>query len=264
MIHISQADGVQTWKLSFEPVNAIDPGLLDAMEAALRDAIGDPGVAVVVITSGLRIFSAGADAAWMGRIVREKGSDALLAAFNQTMDRFRDICLRMRRSDLLFLAAINGHALAGGLELAAACDLRWVADNERLQLGAPEMKLFGVLPSGGGGSQFLARLLGPARALQFLLEAESVGPAAALRLGLVERVCPPGEIVQQAQAFGAKIAAKAGRVGVNAAKRSVLDASTLPVYEGLEVDRLVHWDSMRRGGFLPGVEAFVAEFGGRG
>ena len=231
MIHISQADGVQTWKLSFEPVNAIDPGLLDAMEAALGDAIGDPGVAVVVITSGLRIFSAGADAAWMGRIVREKGSDALLAAFNQTMDRFRDICLRMRRSDLLFLAAINGHALAGGLELAAACDLRWVADNERLQLGAPEMKLFGVLPSGGGGSQFLARLLGPARALQFLLEAESVGPAAALRLGLVERVCPPGEIVQQAQAFGAKIAAKAGRIGVNAAKRSVLDASTLPVYE---------------------------------
>jgi len=264
MIHISQADGVQTWKLSFEPVNAIDPGLLDAMEAALGDAIGDAGVAVVVITSGLRIFSAGADAAWMGRIVREKGSDALLAAFNQTMDRFRDICLRMRRSDLLFLAAINGHALAGGLELAAACDLRWVADNERLQLGAPEMKLFGVLPSGGGGSQFLARLLGPARALQFLLEAESVGPAAALRLGLVERVCPPGEIVQQAQAFGAKIAAKAGRVGVNAAKRSVLDAATLPVYEGLEVDRLVHWDSMRRGGFLPGVEAFVAEFGGRG
>jgi enoyl-CoA hydratase/carnithine racemase len=180
------------------------------------------------------------------------------------MDRFRDICLTMRRSDLLFLAAINGHALAGGLELAAACDLRWVADNDRLQLGAPEMKLFGVLPSGGGGGQFLSRLLGPARALQFLFEAESVGPAAALRLGLVERVCPPGEMVQQAQAFGAKIAAKAGRVGVNAAKRSVLDAATLPVYEGLEVDRLVHWDSMRRGGFLPGVEAFVAEFGGRG
>jgi len=264
MIHITQADGVQTWTMSFEPVNAIDPGLLDAMESALSGAIGDPGVAVVVITSGLRIFSAGADASWMGRIVREKGAEALLADFHQTMDRFRDVCLRMRRSDLLFLAAINGHALAGGLELAAACDLRWVTDNDRLQLGAPEMKLFGVLPSGGGGGQFLARLLGPARALQFVLEAESVGPAAALRLGLVERVCPASEIVQQAQAFGAKIAGKAGRIGINAAKRSLLDATTLPFYEGMEVDRLVHWDSMRRGGFRPGVEAFVTEFGGHG
>jgi enoyl-CoA hydratase len=264
MIHITQNDGVQTWTLSFEPVNAIDPGMLDAMEAALHAAIGDPCVAVVVITSGLRVFSAGADAAWMGRVVRERGADVLLADFNQTMDRFRDVCVRMRHSDLLFLAAINGHALAGGLELAAACDLRWVADNDRLRLGAPEMKLFGVLPSGGGGSQFIARLLGPGRALQFLLEAESVGPADALRLGLVERVCPPGELAALAQEFGARIAGKAGRIGVNAAKRSVLDATSLPVYEGLEADRLVHWDSMRRGGFLPGVEDFVTEFGRRG
>jgi enoyl-CoA hydratase len=264
MLTVTQAAGVQTWTMDFAPVNAIDPAFLDAMESALAGALDDPAVSVVVITSALRVFSAGADAAWMGRIVREQGAAALLADFNTTMDRFRELCIRMRRSDLLFIAALNGHTLAGGLELAAACDLRWVSDFARLQIGAPEMKLFGVLPSGGGGGQFIAHLMGPARALQFLLDAESVNPEEALRLGLVERICPADELLSQAQAFGAKLAGKAGRIGINAAKRSVLDASTLPVYEGLEADQLVHWDSMRRGGFLPGVEAFVAEFGARG
>ena len=81
---------------------------------------------------------------------------------------------------------------------------------------------------------------------------------------MVERICPADELLTQVQVFAAQVAGKAGRIGINAAKRSILDATSLPVYEGLELDRVVHWDSMRRGGFLPGVEAFVAEFGGRG
>jgi enoyl-CoA hydratase/carnithine racemase len=123
------------------------------------------------------------------------------------------------------------------------------------------MKLFGVMPSGGGCAQFLARILGPTRALEFILEAESWSPARALELGLVERLYPTDDLVGETQAFAGRIAARAGRVGINAAKRSILDAVSLPVYEGLEVDRVVHWDSMRRGGFLPGVEAFVEKFG---
>jgi len=264
MLSVETTDGVQTWTMGFAPVNAIDPTFLDAMEKALDDTIGDPRVSVVVVTSGLRVFSAGADAAWMGRVVRERGASVLLEEFNQTMDRFRELCIRMRKSDVLFIAALNGHTLAGGLELAAACDLRWVADVERLQIGAPEMKLFGVLPSGGGGGQFIARLMGPARALQFVLEAENVSPARALELGLVERVCPADTLLDDARQFGVRVAAKAGRVGIGSAKRSLLEATSLGVYEALEVDRRVHWDAMRRGGFLPGVEAFVTEFGGRG
>jgi enoyl-CoA hydratase len=261
VLDITQADGVQTWTMRFEPVNAIDPAFLTAMDAALEEALADESVAVIVVTSGLRVFSAGADASWIGQVVRERGSAALLEEFNATMDHFRELCIRMRRSDLLFVAALNGHTLAGGLELAAACDLRFASDHERIQIGASEMKLFGVMPSGGGGAQFIARLMGPARALEFILEAESCSPARALELGLVERLYPPEELLAQTQAFAAQTAARAGRIGISAAKRSILEATSLPLYEALEIDREVHWDSMRRGGFLPGIEAFVEQYG---
>jgi enoyl-CoA hydratase len=247
--------------MAFEPVNAIGPPFMEAMEDAFDAALADEGTAVVVITSALRVFSAGADAAWMGQVVRAHGAERLLKDFNRTMDRFRNLCIAMRRSELLSIAAINGHALAGGLELAAACDLRFASNHERIQIGASEMKLFGVMPSGGGGAQFIARLMGPGRALDFILEGANCGPARARELGLVERLYSPEDLLSEAVQFGKRIAARAGRVGINAAKRSILDGVTLPVYEGLELDRVVHWDSMRRGGFLPGVEEFVERYG---
>jgi enoyl-CoA hydratase/carnithine racemase len=121
-----------------------------------------------------------------------------------------------------------------------------------------------VLPSGGGGTQYLSRLMGPGRTLDLLLEAEPVGPRRALEIGLVERVYPPNELIREAEAFAARIAERAGRIGINAAKRGILDAVELPLYEALEFDRAVHWDAMRRGGFIPGVEAFVERFGSGG
>jgi enoyl-CoA hydratase len=261
VLDITGADGVQTWAMRFGRANAIDPEFLSDMESALNRVIADESIAVVVITSGLRVFSAGADARWIGRVMREHGSAQLLTEFNRTMDRFRDFCLRMRRSDMLFIAALNGHTLAGGLELAAACDLRFAADHELIQIGAPEMKLFGVMPSGGGGAQFLARLMGPVRALEFILDAESCSPSRARELGLVQRLYAAEDLMPETEAFARRIAARAGRIGINAAKRSILDAVSLPVYEGLEVDRLVHWDSMRRGGFVPGIGAFIEQYG---
>jgi len=254
-------EGHQTWTMRFPPVNAISPEFLDALEHNLDTALADESVSVVVLTSGLRVFSAGADASWIGEVVKAHGSAHLLQQFKATMDRFRELCLRMRRSDLLFVAALNGHTLAGGLELAAACDLRFAADSDRLQIGASEMKLFGVLPSGGGGTQYLTRLAGPGRMLDFVLEAEPCGSRRALELGLVERLYPAEDLLEETESFAARIAKRAGRIGVNAAKRGILDAATLPLYEALEFDRAVHWDAMRRGGFLPGIDAFVERFG---
>jgi enoyl-CoA hydratase/carnithine racemase len=263
VLNVRDDAGVQVWTLQFAPVNAIGPELLDALEDQLDATLRDEAVSVVVLTSGLRIFSAGADAAWIGDVVREHGAEHLLGEFKRTMDRFRELCLRMRRSEVLFVAALNGHTLAGGLELAAACDLRFCADHAKVQIGASEMKLFGVLPSGGGGSQYLSRLLGPARTLDFILEAEPCAPQRALALGLVERLYPPEDLLAETEAFAARVASRAGRIGVNAAKRGILDAASLPLYEAIELDRVVHWDAMRRGGFLPGVEAFVERFGTR-
>jgi enoyl-CoA hydratase/carnithine racemase len=260
MLEIARAAGTQTWTMQFGSVNAIDPVFLAAFEAALDEVSGDESVAAVIVTSGLQVFSAGADASWMATVVREHGKDHLLEEFRRSMDRLRNVLIRMRRSDVLFIAALNGHTLAGGLELAVGCDLRFAADHERIQIGVPEMKLFGVMPSGGGGAQFLSRLMGPARALDFILSGESCTPARAFELGIVERVYPPEELLERTQAFAVEIAGRAGRIGIGAAKRSILDAASLPVYEGLEVDRIAHWDSMRRGGFLPGLDAFIEQF----
>ncbi len=258
---VESSAGVQTWTLGFAPVNAIGPDFLEALESALAAADADAGVAAVVVASSLRVFSAGADAKWMKQVVETEGAGQLLLRFQATMERFRALCVRMRRSDLLFVAALGGHTLAGGLELAAACDLRFAADDERIQVGATEMKLFGVMPSGGGGTQFLTRLMGPSRCLRFLLEAEPATPREAERLGLVDRLVEPDQLLAETQAFAARVAERAGRVGLGAAKRLALDGAELPLLEAIEVDRAVHWDSMRRGGFLPGVEAFMKRFG---
>jgi enoyl-CoA hydratase len=254
--------GVEIWTLSFPPVNAIAPSFLDAVEARMREFEASEDVCVVIIRSGLRVFSAGADANWIAQVIATHGADALMARFKTTLDRLRAVCLAMRRSPVLFVAALEGHTLAGGLEYAAACDLRFAANDERIQIGVPEMKLFGVLPSGAGGSLYLARLMGASRALEFILRAEPCAPLEAYRLGLVDRLIEPGQVMAETESFARGLATRAGRVGINAAKRSILQGAELPLFDAMELDSAVHWDSMRRGGFLPGVSAFVARFGG--
>jgi enoyl-CoA hydratase len=260
---VTANSGVETWALGFPPVNALDSSFLTAMEDELDSLDERETTSVVLLTSSLRVFSAGADAKWMAGVIESEGADALVTRFNDSMDRFRRINLRIRNNEVLFVAVLGGHALAGGLELAAACDLRYAADDDRIQIGAPEMKLFGVLPSGGGGTQFLSRLLGPARCLEFLMRGETCNPRQALQLGLVDRLIDKDQLLDGALLFATSIASKAGRIGTNEAKRLVLDASGLPFDQAMDFDRTVHWDAMRRGGFLRGVEDFVARFGRR-
>jgi enoyl-CoA hydratase/carnithine racemase len=257
---VASHGAVRQWTMQLAPVNAINTELLEALETALDEAEADSAVAAVVLDSGLSVFSAGADATWMARTVASAGPQGLLADFNATMDRFRAVCLRLRQAPFLIIAALDGHALAGGLELAAACDLRFCADSEKLRLGVPEMDLFGCLPSGGGGAQFLARLLGPSRALEFILSAKPISPARAHEIGLADRLCPAGEAGAQALEFAREVAAKAGRIGVSCAKLAIFGAGELPLSSALPLDGALHWDTMRRGNFLAGAEAFATRY----
>lgn len=261
IIQIIEGPGYQTWVFENAPVNAINPELLDALDSAIEGVESRDDIGAIVIASGLRVFSAGADATWMGETVAEIGAMGLVEVFNATMDRFRASCLALQKLPALVIAAIDGHALAGGLELAAACDLRFCTDAERTQIGVPEMDLFGAIPTGGGGAQYLARLMGPSRALEFMLEAKPITPQRAEQLGIVERLYPAGTVREEAERFAQEVAKKAGRIGVNAAKRVVFDGSRLPLEEALQQDGVLHWDAMRRGNFVAGVEAFVAKFG---
>lgn len=263
LLRVTERDGVQIWTMSHAPVNALSPELLGALDAAATAVQEREDIACVVLASDLRVFSAGGDAGWMADTLAEVGVDGLIERFNESMDHFRALCQRLRELPALVIAAIDGHALAGGLELAAACDLRFAGDAEGLQIGVPEMDLFGAMPSGGGGAQFLARLMGPARALEFILDAKPVSPARALEMGILERTVPAGTAQQVAEEFAVAVAAKAGRIGVRAAKRALFEGAVLPLADALAMDREIHWDAMRRGNFRRGAAVFAEKFGGR-
>jgi enoyl-CoA hydratase len=255
---------IQTWKMNFAPVNQLNASSLAILADAVKKAADDSSLAAVVLTGATRVFSAGADANEMASMAAEYGQGGgLVDQFNKTMDTFRELCIAIRRSPFLMIAALNGHTLAGGLELAAACDLRFAADSDKIQIGVPEMDLFGALPSGGGGAQFLARLMGPSRALQFILDAKPISPKAAYDAGLIDRLCSPDALLSEAEAFAGAVAKKAGRIGVVAAKSAVLGGVELPLFDALQYDRSIHWDAMRRGHFISGVGNFVRRFGSK-
>ncbi len=263
-LDITAGVGIQTWKMNFVPVNQLNAATLAVLADAVKCAANDPSIAAVVLTSAARVFSAGADASELADMAAQhpEGS-GLVDQFNKTMDAFRELCIAIRSSPFLMIAALNGHTLAGGLELAAACDLRFAADSDKIQIGVPEMDLFGAMPSGGGGAQFLARLMGPSRALQFILDAKPISPKAAYTAGLVDRLCAPESLLAEAEAFASAIAKKAGRIGVAAAKSAVLGGAELPLFDALQYDRSIHWDAMRRGNFVSGVANFIARFGSK-
>jgi enoyl-CoA hydratase len=180
---------------------------------------------------------AGASLQTVSGVARLPGARAALqrtpASGLLELQRIHDAFLRMQRMDKVFIAAINGPALAGGCELSLACDLRYMAEGAR-QFGLPEMTL-GFCP-GAGGTQRLARILGPSRALEMVLEARALSPGEAHELGLVHRVVPDGELAEVAGATAERLARRAP-LSVAAAKRAVLDGGTRPLPDGLAEER---------------------------
>jgi enoyl-CoA hydratase/carnithine racemase len=130
--------------------------------------------------------------------------------------RWKRTILRMNRSSVVYLAAINGPALGGGQEIALACDVRYAADAAHLRMGHIEM-LVGVVPA-GGGSQRLLRTIGTARALEHILEGVPLTAAQSLELGLVHRLVPEQQLLAETQATAARLARRSP-VAVAALKR---------------------------------------------
>ena len=141
---------------------------------------------------------------------------------------------RMAESNKLYIAAINGHALGGGLEMALACDMRFAARG-RYYLGLPEVTL-GLLP-GNGGTQRLSRLIGANKALEMMVTGERVDPETALALGIVNRLSESAETLSsEVQAYAQQVANGAS-LAVGAIKRAVYDGLELSLDEGLALER---------------------------
>jgi len=208
------------------------PDVLNAQNDVLRREltevftalVTDDEVKVAVITgAGDRAFSAGADI----REFVEPGSPTQLRERRKRID-FRGA---MDRCPQPIIAAINGFALGGGLELALACDIRIAADNA--QLGLTEVNL-AIIP-GGGGTQRLPRVVGRGKALEMILTGMRIPAAEALRIGLVERVVPAGEALAAATELARTIASKAP-IALRYAKESVVKGLGMALEDGLRLE----------------------------
>lgn len=213
-------DGVALIRLDRPKANALSSDVLHQLRAAAEDLTTDPPGAVVV-WGGERIFAAGADIVQLGR----GGPEAVGADFHAALGALASVPRAV-------IAAVNGYALGGGLELALACDLRVCAEDAKL--GVPEI-LLGVIP-GGGGTQRLPRLVGVARAKEMVLTGRQVRADEALAIGLVNRVVPRAEVIGTALTLGAELAA--GAVVAQALAKSAIDQGMeTTLAEGLDIER---------------------------
>jgi len=205
-------------------LNALDDTTLRELTDAFLALASDPAVRCVILTgAGEKAFVAGADIAAMTEMGAEEGQ-----AFAERGHRLSAV---MEGAPMPILAAVNGFALGGGLELALDCDFLLASSNARL--GFPEVGL-GVIP-GLGGTQRLARLVGVGRARELVYTGNVIDAAEAHRIGLVNTVTEPGAVVAAARAVADKIAT-GGPLAVAAAKRALREAADLPLAEGLALE----------------------------
>ena len=192
VVHLERNDdNVATIRLDNPKVNALSMAVLDGVRLAALELAADPPGAVVV-TGGERIFAAGADISEFAGPDEARVIGAL----------FVEMTLAIESIPRMVIAAVAGVALGGGCELALACDLRIAADNAAF--GQPEI-LLGIIP-GGGGTQRLTRLVGPARAKDIILSGRIVKADEALRIGLADEVVPLAELNERAMAIAATYA----------------------------------------------------------
>ena len=207
-----------------DKLNALNAATIGELDRAFRDAAADPDVLGVLLTgAGEKAFVAGADIAELAKMGPIDG--VAVSRLGQEAFRFLETMGKP------VVAAVNGFALGGGMELALACHLR--VASEKAKFGLPEVKL-GIIP-GYGGTIRLPRIVGRGRALELILTGEMIDAAEAHRIGLANRVVPAGTALAEARALLTKILAN-GPVALRLALESVEHGSDASMGEGLTLE----------------------------
>jgi len=222
---IEIADRIATVTVNRPAVrNALDRATVGELTAAMADLGASSDVGVVILTgAGEQVFVAGADI----RQMRERRRDDGLAAINSRAFSAVERCPKP------VIAALNGHALGGGCELALACDLRIAADHAKL--GQPEVGL-GIIPA-AGATQRLPRIIGHGRAAQLVLTGDPIDAATAHAWGLVTAVVPARDLMSTARALAGRILSR-GPLAVRLAKLALNASSRVDLDSGLLIETL--------------------------
>lgn len=219
-------DGVATITLNRpERLNAFTSAMIDAWVDALEDARSNEAVQVVVVTGAGRAFCSGGDVGGMA----ERPSDIRGLDHKQWLERVHRVPLALSTLDKPVIAAMNGVAVGAGLDMALMCDLRFAAAGTRFSEGYVKV---GLIP-GDGGTYFLPRLVGTARALELLWTGDFLTAEDAERIGLVNRVVPAEELLPVTYELAARLASGPS-VAIRMIKRLV--------YQGQTMDLRAHLD----------------------
>jgi enoyl-CoA hydratase len=244
VVAVTQSGGVMHAVMTRAPANALGAPLVEGLGEAVGAFAGGPAK-VLVISSGLKgVFAAGADIKHM--------SDLTLESFTEYRDALREPIEALAACERPSIAAIDGLALGGGLELAMACTLRFATGAS--QVGLPEVKL-GLIP-GAGGTQRLPRLVGRGRALEIMLSGRNVPAVEASQIGLVDRLVY-GDVREEALAFASELArcpASALAAIIRCVDATVPTFADGLAFEGDEVVRM-----LAEGEAAEGIAAFVAK-----
>jgi enoyl-CoA hydratase len=198
-------------------LNALSSHMLEAIRARVAELAADPAVRAVVVTGSGRAFAAGADIAEMQRMTARE-AEAFSRLGHETFGALEALAVPV-------IAAVNGFALGGGLELALACD--WMYAARRARLGQPEVNL--ALIPGFGGTSRLPRRVGPGWARELVMSGEPIGTEVAERIGLVNRVFDDEAALLEAALAAGRTFAKKGPLAVARAKRVLLEGQDADV-----------------------------------
>ncbi len=241
----TEEDGVEILILRLPPVNALSSALLTALGERIGEIEKNSSTRAVVLTGDGQYFSAGAD-------LKEMASMDLANA-PAVVARGQLLFSRIDRLKPPVIAAVNGLAVGGGLELALACDLRVAGDSAKF--GALEVSV-GLAPA-YGGTQRLPRTIGIAKAKELIFSAALIPAAEALKLGLVNKMVPAGQELRAARDLAHTIAQKAPRA-VQAAKRAIAEGQELSLADGLKLEaRLLETEVLTSEDLGEGIAAFI-------
>ena len=238
-------EGVEIVTLKNPPVNALSTALLAGLSHQVEEISHDPKVRAVVLTGDGQYFSAGADLKEMATMDLANAPDVVRKG--------HELFHRIAALRPPVIAAINGLALGGGLELALSCDLRIAGESAKL--GAPEVN-YGLMPA-YGGTQRLPRLIGVPKAKELIFTGSMISAAEALRIGLVNKTVPAGQELRAARDLAHTIAQRAPKA-VQAAKRAITEGLQLPLAQGIEGEtKLFETEVLSSQDLGEGIMAFV-------
>lgn len=241
-----KADGPLAFlQLNRPPANAYNLELLEDLDAAIEEVRHRAEARVVIVRGNERFFSAGADiTTFTGASPEAIATFALVG--HQALDK-------LGRLPQIVIAAIEGHAMGGGLEMALACDLRFMARGKG-RLGLVEAKIAAV--PNMGGTQRMPRLIGKARALSMMITGETVDADQALQLGLVDRVYEAAELLPKTIEYAGALA-RGATLTLGLIKQCVNEGLEMPLAAGLALERACGGIAFRSGDFQEGARAFV-------